>query len=94
MYYDELIGRIEEYERKKYFISDDYKPRLKSKIQKIRQDKIKKIIGIEKADNIKISIDTDNKLPHDITFKNAVILITGVIKDDSKFYRQKMRKKK
>ena len=32
-------------------------------------------------------IDTDDKLPHDITLKN-VILMTCVIKDDSKFYPQ------
>ena len=33
-------------------------------------------------------IDTDDKLPDDITFKNAAILMTCVIKDDDKHYLQ------
>ena len=40
-------------------------------------------IGIEKLDDTKILIDTDDKLPDDITFKNAFI-----IKDCDKFYPQ------
>ena len=48
--------------------------------------KIKEIIGIEKFDDTKIFIDTDDKLPDDTTFKNVVILTTCVIKDDGKFY--------
>ena len=51
-------------------------------------DKIKEIIGIEKSDNTKILIDTEDKLPNDITLKNVAILITCVINDDNKFYRQ------
>ena len=51
-------------------------------------DKIEKITGIEKFDNTKILIDTDDKLPDDITLKNVVILITCVIKDNGKFYLQ------
>ena len=39
-------------------------------------DKTKEIIGIEKFDDTKILIDTDDTLPEDITLKNAVILIT------------------
>ena len=31
---------------------------------------------------------TDDKLPDDITFKNVLILMTCVIKDDDKFYPQ------
>ena len=31
-------------------------------------------------------IDTDDKLPYDITFKNAAILMTCVIKNGDKFY--------
>ena len=50
-------------------------------------DKIKRI-GIEKLDSIKILIDTDDKLPDDITFKNAMILMTCIIKDSDKFYPQ------
>ena len=37
-------------------------------------DKIKEIIAIEKFDNTKILIETDDKLPDDITFKNIVIV--------------------
>ena len=33
-------------------------------------------------------IDTDDKLPNDKTFKNVVILMTCVIKDDCKFHSQ------
>ena len=38
--------------------------------------KIKEIIGIENFDDTKILIETGNKLPDDITFKNVVILMT------------------
>ena len=48
-------------------------------------DKIKEIIGI---DNTKILIDTYDKLPDDITLKNAVTLMTCVKKDDGKFFPQ------
>ena len=41
-------------------------------------DRIKKIIGIEENDI----------LPDDVTFKNAVALMTSVIKGDGKFYPQ------
>lgn len=36
-------------------------------------DKTKKIAGVKKLDDIKILIDTDDKLPDDITLKNIVI---------------------
>ena len=49
-------------------------------------DKSKNIIGIEKFDDCKILIETDDKLPDDITLKNVAILITCAIKDDDKFY--------
>ena len=49
-------------------------------------EKIKKTIGIEKFDDAKILIDTDDKLPNNITLKNVVILMTCVMKDDDKFY--------
>ena len=49
-------------------------------------DKIKRAIGIEEFDNNnKILIDTDDKLPTDITLKD-VILIICAIKDDGKYY--------
>ena len=51
-------------------------------------DNIKKIKSIEKFDDTKILIDTDDKLLDDITLKNVLILMTSVIKDGIKFYPQ------
>ena len=51
-------------------------------------DKYKETIDIEKFDDTKILIDTDDKSPNYIALKNAVILITCVIKDDSEFYSE------
>ena len=45
-------------------------------------------IVTEKLDNISILIDTDDKLPNDITSKDDLILMTCVIKDGDKFYSQ------
>ena len=45
-------------------------------------------MGIEKLDDTKILIDTDNKLLNDITLKNVAISITYVIKDHDKFCPQ------
>ena len=45
-----------------------------------------KRIGIEKFDDNKIFINTDDKLPDGITLKNAEILMTCVIKDVDKNY--------
>ena len=81
LYYDELIRKIEDYEGKKSSMIDDY-------MLDLVLDKIKKIISIEKFDNTKILIDTDDKLLDDITLKNSVILTTCVIKDCDKFYSQ------
>ena len=50
-------------------------------------DKIKRT-GIEKREDTKILTGTDDKLSDDITLKNAVILMTFVIKDGDKFYLQ------
>ena len=50
-------------------------------------DKIKRT-GIEKRKDTKILTGTDDKLSDDITLKNAVILMTFVIKDGDKFYLQ------
>ena len=50
--------------------------------------RIKETIGIVKFDDTKILIDTDDKLPDFVTLKNVVVLITPVINDDGKFYRQ------
>ena len=49
-------------------------------------EKNKKIIGIEKFDNTKMLIDTDNKLPEDITLKIVVIFMTSVKKDNGNMY--------
>ena len=38
-------------------------------------DKIKEIIVIEKIGDTKVLIDTDDKLPDDITLKNVLILM-------------------
>ena len=38
-------------------------------------DETKDIIGIEKFDDTKILIDTDDELPDNINLKNAVILM-------------------
>ena len=51
-------------------------------------NKIKEVIDITKFADPKILIEKDDKLPDDITIKNAVILITCVIKDNDKFYPQ------
>ena len=55
--------------------------------------KIKEIIGTKKFDDTKILIDTDDKLPDYITFKNVVILMTCVVKNDDNFYPNKQEKK-
>ena len=51
-------------------------------------DKIKEIISIEMFHETTIMIVTGDKLTDDTPFKNAVILITCVIKDDGKCYPQ------
>ena len=43
-------------------------------------NKIKKTIGIKKFDDVKVLIDTNDKLSDDITFKNCLILTACVIK--------------
>ena len=45
---------------------------------------IKERIEIENFDDTEILIFTNNKLPNYITFKNVVILMTCVTKDDDK----------
>ena len=64
--YHELMGKFKEHEGKKHSMIDDSVP---NKVL----DKTKEIIGIEKFDDIKILIDTDDKLPDDII---SVILTT------------------
>ena len=61
-YYHKLIRKVKKHEGKKYLMIDDYVP------DKIL-DKIKEIIGIEKVDDTKVLIDTDDKLPYDVALK-------------------------
>ena len=75
------MGKIGEYKGRIYLMVDG------NILDKVL-DKIKNIIGIEKFDDTKILIETDGKLPDDITIKNFVILITWIIKDDGNFYPQ------
>ena len=44
--------------------------------------------GIETFDDTKTLINTDGRLPDNITWTNVLILITWVMKDDGKFYPQ------
>ena len=81
LYYHELIGKIENMKARKYLMVGDYM------LDKLL-DKIKEIICIEKFDNTKILVDTDDKLPDGTTFENVVILMTCVVKNDGKFYPQ------
>ena len=55
-------------------------------------NRIKETIRIEKLDRTKTLIDADDKLPQDITFKNFVILVTCITKNDNKLYQQFFRK--
>ena len=61
---------------KKYLIVDDYT------LDKVL-DKIKMIISIEEFNDTKILVETDDKLPDDVTLKIVALLITCVsrIKD-------------
>ena len=48
-------------------------------------NEIKIIVNNENFDDTKILIETDDKLPGDLTLKTVLILITCFIKDDDKF---------
>ena len=63
LYYDKLIGNIKKYEGKKYLMVDD------CTLDKVL-DKIKRI-GIEKFGCIKIFIDSNDKLPDDVTLRKC-----------------------
>ena len=60
--YHEVMGKIEKHEEKKYLMVDDY---ILDKVL----GKIKKIMNTEKIDNTVILVDTDGKLPDDITLE-------------------------
>ena len=51
-------------------------------------DGIKEIISTEKLDDTKLLIDTNDKLPDDITLINVMTLMTCVIQYDGKLHRQ------
>ena len=74
------MGKIGEHEVKKYLV-DDY---MLDKV--LKKHRVKEIIGVEKFDNTKILIDTDDELPDDITLKYVVISMACIIKDENKFY--------
>ena len=59
---------------------------VKNYVQDRVSGRIKEIIGIEEFDNTKTLVNIDDKLPDDITFKYAALLVACVIKDDGKFY--------
>ena len=73
------MRKVKEHEGKKYLMADEYV------LDKVL-DNIKEIIGIEKFDDTKILMNTEDKLTNDI--KNVVILVTCVIKGDDKFHLQ------
>ena len=84
LHYHELLWEIREHEgkkRKKYMMVEDYM------VGRVL-NKIKKIIDIEKFDDTKILIETDDKLSDDINLKKFVISMTCVIKDCNAFYLQ------
>ena len=72
------MEKIEEYERTKHLTVDDYM------LNKVL-DRINNIMGIKRFDNSKILIDTDDKLPDNITLRYVVILMTCVTKNYGKF---------
>ena len=57
-----LMGKIEEHEGKNYLMIDDYM------VDKVL-DKINEIIGIEKIDDTKILINTEDNVSNQITSK-------------------------
>ena len=82
VYLSRIYGKEWRTWKKKYLISNDY---ILDKVL----DKIKMVIGIEKFDEAKILIETDDKFLDEVTLKTVVVLISCVIKDDGKFYVQK-----
>ena len=65
LYYHELMEKIEHYQGKKYLMIGDI-------LNKVLE-KIVEIICIEKFDDTKILIDTNDELPDRITLKIFVI---------------------
>ena len=79
LHYHELMKRIEEHEKTNiWWLFSDYLMVNDYKLDK-SLDKTKITISIEKFDDTKILINTDNKVPDYITLRNVVILITCII---------------
>ena len=72
------MEKVEKHEGKNCFMVDEYM------LDKVL-NKIKEIIGTEKFDDTKIQVETDGKLPDNITVKDEVILVMCVAKDGEKF---------
>ena len=60
-YYHESMRKIKKDEGKKYLMVKNYE------LDKVLEI-IKEMVGIEKLDNTKMLVDTDDKLPDDVTF--------------------------
>ena len=71
LYFYKLMQKIEEHDRKKYFMVDNY-------MVDTSLDKINEIIGIEIFDDNRIWINIDDKLSDNIilTLHKFVILLT------------------
>ena len=68
LFFYKLLGEIVGHEGKKYLMVDDY-------MLNKALDKTKEIMVIEKFDDTKILINTDDKLSDDITFKKVGMLL-------------------
>ena len=79
LYYHKSMGKIKENEDKKSLMIHYYV------LDKV-YDQAKEITGTEKFGDTESSVDIDDKLTDNITFKNAGNLNTWIIKDDGKFY--------
>ena len=73
------MGKIKENEDKKSLMIHYYV------LDKV-YDQAKEITGTEKFGDTESSVDIDDKLTDNITFKNAGNLNTWIIKDGGKFY--------
>ena len=62
---------IDNYQGKNYLMVHDY---IRDKVL----ERIKEIIGIETFDDTKLLIDTYDKYPDDIAFKNNLILVRAL----------------
>ena len=78
LHYDKLIGKIEEHQVKIYLMVDNYMiDRVFDKDWKNNRHWKKKFMILTR-----IVINTDHKLPNNVTLKTVLILMTCVIKDD------------